>query len=228
MDRDPKVQIVIDSIEREIRESAACLAEISLDNPNVWYELGYAVACNKPIVMICCDTRTDKFPFDIHHRHVIKYGTNSPSDFIRLKKDITDKLAAARKGSLLSLASMSDPVAQVSGLSQVEIAVLAVMAGNLTSPLTGTHVVTLQNEVEKLGYTATGFALGLRRLLKKKFAEYKMEHGYNSDDYEVWVVSELGWDWVDAHEDLFAIRAQHRRAEVAAVSVSIDNDEIPF
>jgi nucleoside 2-deoxyribosyltransferase len=124
VDRDPKVYVIIDSIEKEIRESAACLADISLDNPNVWYELGYAVACNKPIVMICCDTRTDIFPFDIQHRHVIRYGTHSESDFSKLRRDITDKLAAARDESLLSLASMSDPVAQASGLSQVEIAVL--------------------------------------------------------------------------------------------------------
>ena len=43
VDRDPAVSIPIEEIETNIGSSACCFAEISEDNPNVWFELGYAI-----------------------------------------------------------------------------------------------------------------------------------------------------------------------------------------
>jgi hypothetical protein len=94
IDEDLGVRIPIDSIEKGIKEAVMCFAEISTNNPNVWYELGFAFACNKDIVMICSDKRTDDFPFDIRHRQIIKYRTNKPSDFEALKKAIITKINA--------------------------------------------------------------------------------------------------------------------------------------
>src|SRR4029077_17922896 len=37
IDRDPSVRIPIEEIEKGISESAFCFAEITTDNPNVWY-----------------------------------------------------------------------------------------------------------------------------------------------------------------------------------------------
>src|SRR3954469_17738832 len=67
VDQDPGVSIPIEAIERGIREAAVCLAEITTDNPNVWFELGYALACGKDVVMVCAEReRAKKFPFDVH------------------------------------------------------------------------------------------------------------------------------------------------------------------
>jgi hypothetical protein len=73
VDRDPGVSIPIEEIQAGIESSEACLAEISTDNPNVWFELGYAIASQREVVLICCsgergDTR---FPFDVQHRSII-------------------------------------------------------------------------------------------------------------------------------------------------------------
>ena len=43
VDRDPGVSIPIEEIESSIANSAICLADITTDNPNVWFELGYAL-----------------------------------------------------------------------------------------------------------------------------------------------------------------------------------------
>jgi hypothetical protein len=80
IDKDLSVRIPIDEIEKNISESHICFAEITSDNPNVWYELGYAFACDKDVVMVCSEERTGKFPFDIQHRHIITYKTGSKSD----------------------------------------------------------------------------------------------------------------------------------------------------
>ncbi|HEY2291831.1 MAG TPA: hypothetical protein VGM86_14115, partial [Thermoanaerobaculia bacterium] len=68
VDEDPSVSIPMEDIERGIRNSAACLAEITTDNPNVWFELGYAIALLKEVAIACSDERKTKFPFDVQHR----------------------------------------------------------------------------------------------------------------------------------------------------------------
>jgi len=89
VDRDPRVSIPIEEIEAGIRASDACLADITKDNPNVWYELGYAIASQKEVVLVCSKERASKFPFDVQHRTIIHYSTDSPRDFEELKERIT-------------------------------------------------------------------------------------------------------------------------------------------
>src|SRR5580698_6596110 len=57
VDRDPSVDVPIDAIESGIRGAAVCLADITTDNPNVWYELGFAFAAGRPVVMVCSQER---------------------------------------------------------------------------------------------------------------------------------------------------------------------------
>ena len=76
VDQDPRVQVPIDAIEKGIGDAAVCLADITANNPNVWYELGFAFAANRPVIMVCAHDRAD-FPFDIQHRTVIRYKTDS-------------------------------------------------------------------------------------------------------------------------------------------------------
>ena len=72
VDEDPSVEVPIESIEDGISKASICLADITLDNPNVWYELGYAFAVNRPVILICSQERKEKFPFDIHHRTIMR------------------------------------------------------------------------------------------------------------------------------------------------------------
>ena len=94
VDRDPSVEIPIDTIEARIRKSDICLADITTDNPNVWYELGFAFAVGCPVVMTCTEARVEKLPFDIRHRVVTKYATASPSDFEQLRAEVVNRVKA--------------------------------------------------------------------------------------------------------------------------------------
>jgi nucleoside 2-deoxyribosyltransferase len=93
VDQDISATVLIETIEREIKSATVCLADISTDNPNVWYELGFALALEKPVVIVC-EKQREKFPFDIQHRSIIQYATESSSDFEELKQKITDKILA--------------------------------------------------------------------------------------------------------------------------------------
>ena len=78
------MSIPIDDIESGIRNLKYALAEITTDNPNVWFELGFAMAVPKEVVLVCSDERKSKFPFDGQHRNIITYKTESPQDFTQL------------------------------------------------------------------------------------------------------------------------------------------------
>ena len=92
VDRDASAEIPIKTLHEKIRGSAVCLADITPDNPNIWYELGFATASGQPIVMICKKGR--KLPFDTLHRSVIFYTQDSPKDFEQLKDKIISRLKA--------------------------------------------------------------------------------------------------------------------------------------
>src|SRR6266498_1805038 len=65
VDQDPSTIIPIERIEEAIRRSQACVADISTNNPNVWYELGFAIASGKPVVLISLAEPNRRFPFDV-------------------------------------------------------------------------------------------------------------------------------------------------------------------
>ena len=55
---------ILQDIIQSIRESSVIIADITPNNPNVFYEVGYAHATSKPTILLC-DRKRDKLPFDI-------------------------------------------------------------------------------------------------------------------------------------------------------------------
>ena len=64
--------LIIADIVREIAESEFVIAEITPANPNVYYEIGYAHAINKPTILLA-DSRIDKLPFDVSGFRTLMY-----------------------------------------------------------------------------------------------------------------------------------------------------------
>lgn len=93
VDRDLGSTIPVDTLHQEIRSAAICIADITTRNPNVMYELGYAVALGKDVIIISGPS-AEKYPFDIQHRGIITYAVGSPRDFKQLEETITAKLEA--------------------------------------------------------------------------------------------------------------------------------------
>ena len=175
VDEDQRADVLITSIEDGIRSASVCLADITTDNPNVWFELGFAFAANRPVVMVCSTERTGKYPFDIQHRVVTSYKTEAQSDFKTLSDEIVERLrAVAERSQTLQQIAEAEPVAPVSGLSQIELTVLAVAAG-AALPQLGFSLWSMKNDAEKLGLSDVGISLALRRLCQKQFFEEMVE-----------------------------------------------------
>ena len=209
VDRDPGVEIPIESIEEGIRNAAVCLADITSDNPNVWYELGFAFASGRPVVMVCSSERTNgKYPFDIQHRTVIGYKTDSSSDFNELKNTLTTRIKAFKnKSEALRQLAESDQIAPTQGLTQTELMVLAIIAGDAALPGDVITLYTLKHESERAGLTSIGFSLAFRRLVAKDLVEVMEGWDENRDEiYKTTRLSDEGWKWVDKNESLFVLK----------------------
>jgi|ERR1700730_3823366 hypothetical protein len=97
VDEDPSTSIPIDQIQKGIREAAVCFADITDNNPNVLFELGYAIASDKELAIVRERNVRQKFPFDLRHRAIILYDTGTPSDYTTLGAKITERLKAIDK-----------------------------------------------------------------------------------------------------------------------------------
>src|SRR5437868_6441319 len=81
VDRDPRVSIPIEEIEAGIRNAEVCIADITTDNTNVLFELAFAIASQRYVVIVCSSERYSRFPFDIQNLSIITYDTESSSEF---------------------------------------------------------------------------------------------------------------------------------------------------
>jgi hypothetical protein len=63
--------IVFQDIQRKIEDAKVVIAEITAPNQNVYYEVGYAHALNKPTILLA--QRGKELPFDIRSYRVIFY-----------------------------------------------------------------------------------------------------------------------------------------------------------
>jgi hypothetical protein len=85
--------LVIEDIERDIRESKLIIADISPSNANVYYEVGYARGINKPIILVA--EKGTKLPFDVMAFRTLFYENSigGKGRFVeRLKKSVEEIL----------------------------------------------------------------------------------------------------------------------------------------
>lgn len=230
VDQDAHVDILIESIEAGIRAAAVCLADISTDNPNVWFELGYALAAGTPLVMVCASEREGKkYPFDIQHRSIISYTTDAPGDFKLLQSKITERLQALmERGAGLKQLAEAEQVAPVEGLSQSELTVLAVVAGNVGVPYGKVSISSAQQDAERAGLTKLGFALGLRRLTAKKFLVAVEDEDYNGNTFDALQLTNDAWNWIEENESRFVVRRSQDAERKSKQVTEITDDDIPF
>lgn len=221
VDRDPSASILIDSIEQGIKSAAVCVADITSENPNVWHELGFAFAAGKQVVMVRSKDRTAKFPFDVQHRNILIYSTESTSDFEKLSHDLTERLKAALKKNE-DLEVLASPILRAEGgLAPHEVACLAVIMENtLSSPLSGIHDIL--RDMDRAGFNATAVGVAVRSLARKKLVEVSVETDRDGEPYQLYSLTEQGEDWlVDHQSELTLSRSETPPSQSGP-------DEIPF
>ncbi len=188
VDEDCASVIPIESIHTKIRESIVCIAEITTDNPNVWYELGYALALEKNVIILCSEERTTLFPFDIRHRNILVYKTQTISDFQELKNRLKNRINA-----YLSL----DCTFTSDILDNVEINILRIIWYNQNTP----YEITSKDAIVKHNINNDEILNSLRKLISRKNIEfiYNNESGIMKNFYRLTKKGEM---WIYNHENL--------------------------
>jgi len=201
VDKDPSVRNIIGEIEKKIREAQICFADISEDKPNVWYELGYATAIGKDVVMVC-DRKREKLPFDINQRSVIFYDADAPRDFVQLETQIEEKINAynttRKKIDTLSETPISDSV----GLQPYELAILAF----LTAEMDGATKYMLNQRMVNAGFTDIATAIGLKSLTRKGYVSMHEMIDDGGEPYNLFNLTKDGEDYVLCNTHLFDIK----------------------
>jgi hypothetical protein len=233
VDADPTVSIPIEEIQNGIRRASLCFADITLDNPNVWFELGYALASDKEICLVCSEERTGKYPFDVQHRTITKYRVESKRDFETLQSRITDRLKAMiDKSVALAAINAQSPIKEPDGLLQHEMMVLCSIVENRRGPgmsAGGVSHVTLREDLERLGYNNLALNIGIAGLIEHGMITFEEGEEYNGNYTETYTLYNLqpeGMKWVTRNYDRFNLKAAPRPERKTPLK-DVD-DEIPF
>jgi len=82
---------ITESVHQIIITATLVLADVTDASPHIMYEVGYAQAQNKPLILIAGSSRS--IPFDLASVRVLIYDVASPDEFVqRLSKMITQAL----------------------------------------------------------------------------------------------------------------------------------------
>ena len=231
---------VIEKIETAIRSAPICVAEVTNDNPNVWLELGYALALDRPTVILCEKAVRPKLPFDVQHRSVIFYRTDSQSGFEELRKNIVrlvkHELASERKIQKAPVLKIGD-VDKVD-LKEFEVAILTTIFTFSTSMTGGVQSYELEQKVKAMGYEDLAVALGITTLRDRELISESVEwieDGSYSYEAKIYRVEPTGVEWIKSNQDSLEImappRVAPRKAEnttKSAATFDDFDDDIPF
>lgn len=225
VDRDAGVSIPIDDIERGISESAACFVDVTVDNPNVWFELGYSIAARKDLCLVCSSERTEKYPFDIQHRSIVRYSSDSRRDFDALAASITARLKAildqqATRADIQVIAA--EP--STAGLTDYVASCLACIGSIVGGVEEAASNWAVRNEMEKAGYNSLACNVALRELRAKRLATPKTAEDRDGQ-YEGHAVTDAGWDWIVRNTHSLNLKVTSRKSKGFAKAL---DDEIPF
>ncbi|RDV13097.1 hypothetical protein DXT99_21630 [Pontibacter diazotrophicus] len=200
VDRNPGVRVPIDEIERKILRASICLADITIDNPNVWYELGFAYACNKDVVMVCSkDERQGSYPFDIRHKTIISYSLSSKSGFTILEEAVTEKLKALLE-TAKNIHPIKTPVNAASineQLTDSEVMLLKFILEEQPTHEEKARLYQVNKAFIDLGYDGFSFGLSMRSLVKKGLVVTSKEYDeWNNGEYTACQITEKGEEWI--------------------------------
>lgn len=225
VDLDPSAHILIDEIESMIKKSIICFADISIDNPNVWYELGYAFASERDVVMVCDEERSN-FPFDVRHKNIIRYKTESASDFLELKFKIEEKLKAYIKLQGRTEKLIRNPIKETDGLQPYELTLLAFIIGEQYTDEEVVVMYDVREKMKKAGFTDTAISIGTHKLKEKGLIETRLDSDFNGNQYPVCSLSKGGIDFVLSNTGLFNLEQTSAQEKIQQTTGFLD--DLPF
>ena len=205
---------VIEKIEKAIESAAICVAEVSEDNPNVWLELGYALALNRPTVILCDKAARHKLPFDVQHRPIIFYRTDSRSGYDELERDIVKfvKNQLQTEQRIRTTFTLKPGSELSTDLENYEVSILATAFAAWPTPVGSISHWDLEKKLRNEGYTDVGLALGISKLIGRNFLVERIvmedDSQYGSVEAKHYQISPDGILWIEGHSQLLTLQVE--------------------
>ena len=222
VDQDPTTQVLIKAIEEHIRDSRICLADITTDNPNVWYEVGFALASRKQVVFIC-ENRRERFPFDIQHRKVVRYGSSSKTDFHELGRAITQSCEALLTEPLAEAIDRSETKpSNVGPLTDTDKVVLSAIAEGVTLG----EWIAVESIFDGIGaprLRRSDRNTSLLALTERKYVVIETHSDNWRSEYSVVRITDGGWSWLRQNP-----QEHWNQPEQVETAASDEDDPVPF
>ena len=173
----------------------------------MWFELGFAIAVPREVVLVCSDERNTRFPFDVQHRNILRYKTESKSDFDKLRSEIAERIRGLlEKERAIGRISNLSPVADTEGLSQHELVALVTVMQNRLAPEDVVSTYTIKEDMNRVGFTDIGVSLALRGILDNGMVTTAIKTDWNGDDYVVYSMTEEGIQWLMRNQDKLVLK----------------------
>ena len=200
-------------------------SKLSTDNPNVWFELGYAIASKRDVVLVCSNERKAHFPFDVQHRNIIRYSTESSSDFETARLKITERLKAVliKRKNLGQLGSVTS-ISRVEGLEQYEIAGLVAVAEEVNDPEDGISAWMFNQNMKQAGFSNLAGTLALKSLLDREMLERFEDANYDGETWTAFRITPKGMKWLLANNASLNLQIAAKEPQ----GVGVTEDDIPF
>ncbi len=206
------LQPVVEKIESAIRGAQICVAEVSTDNPNVWLEVGFALALDRPTVIMCDKAMRKRLPFDIQHRPVILYRTDSRSGFDELEKELIRNVGNEldRSSRIKHAPVLKAGATTLEDLKDYEVAMLSTLLALWATPKNGGTHSDLQTKLSAIGFNDVALALGITRLTQKAYVQKQIveetDSWGNPWQNELFQITPEGIAWIQAHEGEIEIK----------------------
>ena len=159
-------------IQSSIEDASVCIAEVTLDNPNVFFEAGWAFALGKPTFVLWDKSkRPAGLPFDIHNKAGIPYDSSKQG----WRKELREKLIDNIKFELTNFKNQkihivkkeipSNPINVEGQLSEIEITVLGVLL-KAKAKHQEIGVLPMTSLLVTLGYADVKIAITLAKMVR--------------------------------------------------------------
>lgn len=184
---------VVEKIEQGLRAADVAFAEVSEDNPNVFLELGYALALGIPTVIVCDRHKRAKLPFDIAHRPVNFYATEAQSDWEKISDQVTKEITAALLESRTKQVALKADDKPASGdIDDIKGAcLLELLDQSMRSPV-GSTLWQLQKDLSSVNISSRMIALAVASLVEDGLIERHELADQDGDPYNSFALSDHG------------------------------------
>jgi len=140
---------MLDRIFNQISKADVIVADMTGRNPNVFYEVGYAHALGKIVLLLT--QKTEDIPFDLKHRQHTVYGGSIDtlkSDLVtklqwaigesrrRSRPGVTERFSIRILGTIIPRAEVADEIPEIGGITHSENFALPLHVRNDSSETT--------------------------------------------------------------------------------------------